>query len=200
MIRRSSTSTWARAAISGTTPPNGACSSICDSTTLERIVPARPRGARPAPRRSRRRSSRCRGRSSGHGGTVPHGLPFPNGRRAHITPATIVLGHSGARAQLANPESSLKFGAFRWIPGSRHRPRSARPGGAPRNDRQIDYHREVPWRNPRPPSRRASCAYRHARQPARAGAVARGAGAARGRARGCAGVRSRSASSAPRAT
>ena len=35
----SSASTWARAAISGTTPPNAACSSICDSTTLERIVP-----------------------------------------------------------------------------------------------------------------------------------------------------------------
>src|SRR5215510_13884795 len=32
-------STWARAAISGTTPPNAACSVTCDSTTLERILP-----------------------------------------------------------------------------------------------------------------------------------------------------------------
>jgi hypothetical protein len=36
---RSSASTWARAAISGTTPPNAACSSICDSTTLDRMRP-----------------------------------------------------------------------------------------------------------------------------------------------------------------
>src|SRR4051812_10441080 len=36
---RSSASTWARAAISGTTPPKGACSLICDSTTLDRILP-----------------------------------------------------------------------------------------------------------------------------------------------------------------
>ena len=35
---RSSASTWARAAISGTTPPKAACSSICDSTTLDRIA------------------------------------------------------------------------------------------------------------------------------------------------------------------
>ena len=37
---RSRASTWARAAISGTTPPNAECSSICDKTTLERISPA----------------------------------------------------------------------------------------------------------------------------------------------------------------
>src|SRR3954453_18326430 len=36
---RSSASTWARAAISGTTPPNAACSLICDSTILDRILP-----------------------------------------------------------------------------------------------------------------------------------------------------------------
>ena len=35
----SSTSTWARAAISGTTPPNGMCSSICERTMLDRIRP-----------------------------------------------------------------------------------------------------------------------------------------------------------------
>jgi hypothetical protein len=45
-IRPSSTSTWARAAISGTTPPNGACSSVCDRTTLDKIRPD------PSPRRS----------------------------------------------------------------------------------------------------------------------------------------------------
>src|SRR5262245_57286079 len=38
-ITRSSASTWARAAISGTTPPNEACSQTCDSTTLDRILP-----------------------------------------------------------------------------------------------------------------------------------------------------------------
>src|SRR4051812_28959946 len=38
MIRLSA-STCARAAISGTTPPNAACSSICDSTTLDRMRP-----------------------------------------------------------------------------------------------------------------------------------------------------------------
>jgi hypothetical protein len=38
-MTRSSTSTWARAAISGTTPPKAACSAICESTTLERISP-----------------------------------------------------------------------------------------------------------------------------------------------------------------
>src|SRR5689334_17964638 len=43
---RSSASTWARAAISGTTPPNGACSLICDSTMLDRILPG------PSPERS----------------------------------------------------------------------------------------------------------------------------------------------------
>src|SRR5260221_664308 len=36
---RSSASTWARAAISGTTPPNAACASICESTTFERMRP-----------------------------------------------------------------------------------------------------------------------------------------------------------------
>ena len=35
----SSASTWARAAISGTTPPKAACSLICESTTLDRILP-----------------------------------------------------------------------------------------------------------------------------------------------------------------
>src|SRR5262245_17291891 len=35
----SSASTWARAAISGTTPPYAACSSICESTILDRIFP-----------------------------------------------------------------------------------------------------------------------------------------------------------------
>ena len=38
-MTRSSASTWARAAISGTTPPKAACSSICDSTMLDRILP-----------------------------------------------------------------------------------------------------------------------------------------------------------------
>ena len=36
----SSRSTWARAAISGTTPPKRACSSVCDRTILDRIRPA----------------------------------------------------------------------------------------------------------------------------------------------------------------
>ena len=36
---RSSASTWARAAISGTTPPKAACSVTCDSTILDRILP-----------------------------------------------------------------------------------------------------------------------------------------------------------------
>src|ERR1700722_4861422 len=35
----SSTSTWARAAISGTTPPNAACSLICERTTFDRMRP-----------------------------------------------------------------------------------------------------------------------------------------------------------------
>src|SRR6187401_1090387 len=35
----SSTSTWARAAISGTTPPNLACSSVCERTISDRIRP-----------------------------------------------------------------------------------------------------------------------------------------------------------------
>jgi SMC interacting uncharacterized protein involved in chromosome segregation len=35
----SSASTWARAAISGTTPPKAACSAIWLSTMLERIAP-----------------------------------------------------------------------------------------------------------------------------------------------------------------
>ena len=35
----SSTSTWARAAISGTTPPKAACSSVCERTMLDRIRP-----------------------------------------------------------------------------------------------------------------------------------------------------------------
>ena len=38
-MMRSSASTWARAAISGTTPPKAACSLICDSTILDRILP-----------------------------------------------------------------------------------------------------------------------------------------------------------------
>src|SRR5437899_4141814 len=42
----SSRSTWARAAISGTTPPKRACSSSCEWTILDRIVPL------PSPRRS----------------------------------------------------------------------------------------------------------------------------------------------------
>ncbi len=37
----SSASTWARAAISGTTPPKAACSLICESTTLDEDL-ARP--------------------------------------------------------------------------------------------------------------------------------------------------------------
>src|SRR3974390_3702900 len=45
-IIRSIVSTWARAAISGTTPPNAACSLTCDSTTLDRIRP------RPSSKRS----------------------------------------------------------------------------------------------------------------------------------------------------
>src|SRR3954452_25378873 len=36
----SSASTWARAAMSGTTPPNGACSSFCERTILDKIRPA----------------------------------------------------------------------------------------------------------------------------------------------------------------
>src|SRR6202142_4096208 len=43
---RSSASTWARAAISGTTPPKAACSLTCDNTILDRILP------RPASKRS----------------------------------------------------------------------------------------------------------------------------------------------------
>src|SRR5450631_132998 len=43
---RSSASTWARAAISGTTPPKAACSLTCDSTILDRILP------RPSSKRS----------------------------------------------------------------------------------------------------------------------------------------------------
>jgi hypothetical protein len=39
-ITPSSFSTWARAAISGTTPAKGACSSIWEKTTLDRIVPS----------------------------------------------------------------------------------------------------------------------------------------------------------------
>ena len=35
----SSRSTWARAAISGTTPPKRACSSVCERTILDRILP-----------------------------------------------------------------------------------------------------------------------------------------------------------------
>jgi len=35
----SSASTWARAAISGTTPPNSACSLICENTTFDRMRP-----------------------------------------------------------------------------------------------------------------------------------------------------------------
>ena len=35
-----SSSRWARLAISGTTPPNGACSSICELTTLDSDVAA----------------------------------------------------------------------------------------------------------------------------------------------------------------
>ena len=35
----SSISTWARAAISGTTPPKAACSSVCERTMLDRIRP-----------------------------------------------------------------------------------------------------------------------------------------------------------------
>ena len=38
-IRTSSSSTWARAAISGTTPPNSACSASCERTTLARMTP-----------------------------------------------------------------------------------------------------------------------------------------------------------------
>jgi hypothetical protein len=38
-MMRSSASTWARAAISGTTPPNSACSLICDSTILDKMRP-----------------------------------------------------------------------------------------------------------------------------------------------------------------
>jgi len=36
---QSSRSTWARAAISGTTPPKRACSSVCDRTILDKIRP-----------------------------------------------------------------------------------------------------------------------------------------------------------------
>src|ERR1700690_134366 len=43
---KSSASTWARAAISGTTPPKAACSLTCDSTILDKILP------RPSSKRS----------------------------------------------------------------------------------------------------------------------------------------------------
>ena len=48
MARRSTSGSqrkWARAASSGTTPPNAACSATCESTTSERIA-ALPSGAR----------------------------------------------------------------------------------------------------------------------------------------------------------
>src|SRR5471030_2821142 len=38
-MMRSSASTWARAAISGTTPPKAACSLTCDKMILDRILP-----------------------------------------------------------------------------------------------------------------------------------------------------------------
>src|SRR5665213_590897 len=46
VMMRSSASTWARAAISGTTPPNAACSLTCDRMILDRILP-RPAASRP---------------------------------------------------------------------------------------------------------------------------------------------------------
>jgi uroporphyrinogen-III synthase len=45
-MQRSIRSAWARAAISGTTPPNGACSAPCPCTCDDRISPAPPAGAR----------------------------------------------------------------------------------------------------------------------------------------------------------
>ena len=57
-MTRSSASTWARAAISGTTPPKEACSQTCDSTTLDRILPG------PLPSRS----------TNGGGGLVASGF------------------------------------------------------------------------------------------------------------------------------
>src|SRR5471032_2665672 len=44
-MMRSSASTWARAAISGTTPPKAACSLVCDRMIFDRILP-RPLSAR----------------------------------------------------------------------------------------------------------------------------------------------------------
>ena len=51
-MSRSSISTWARAAISGTTPPKGACSAIWLITSSARISPA---PVRPQPHDRRRR-------------------------------------------------------------------------------------------------------------------------------------------------
>jgi hypothetical protein len=60
--RPSSASTWARAAISGTTPPKAACSVDLAEHDIRRGSPNPPRRAAPRPPPSRRSLSRCRGR------------------------------------------------------------------------------------------------------------------------------------------